>query len=84
MIRTHFEKAEDDIINSICFVAKATDERLNSHQRYIFSSVLELYGKDVAENIVCIITNADADADRPPPVTVALTDPTSPFKDCLP
>ncbi len=83
MIQAYIDNAENDIINSVCFVAKAIDARLSSHQKYIFSEILKIYGKDVAENIVCIITSADADSDKPPLVTVALTDDDSPFKDCL-
>ncbi|CDW82558.1 UNKNOWN [Stylonychia lemnae] len=62
-------------IDAICFVAQASNARLTSNQTYIFSQILEMYGKDVAENFVCMITFCDNDE---PKVIEALNYPGDP------
>jgi GTP-binding protein EngB required for normal cell division len=37
-------------INAICFVAQSSNARLTINQKYIFTSILDLFGKDVQEN----------------------------------
>ncbi len=51
------------------FVVKSTKPRLNHYQRYFFQSVLDLFGKDVAQNFCFILTFSDAGT---PPVLPAL------------
>ncbi|CAL8366394.1 unnamed protein product [Boreogadus saida] len=46
-------------IDAICFVAQASLARLTTTQKYIFDSVLRIFGKDVAENIQILVTFAD-------------------------
>ncbi|CAL8236504.1 unnamed protein product [Boreogadus saida] len=46
-------------IDAICFVAPAFLSRLTPTQKYIFDSVLAIFGKDVAENIRILVTFAD-------------------------
>ncbi|KAK2915683.1 hypothetical protein QQF64_023859 [Cirrhinus molitorella] len=46
-------------INAICFVTQASKNRLSDRQHYIFSSVLSLFGKDIVNNIVFLITHSD-------------------------
>ncbi|XP_059914122.1 uncharacterized protein LOC132462560 [Gadus macrocephalus] len=46
-------------INAICFVAQASLARLTTTQKYVFDSVLRIFGKDVAENIRILVTFAD-------------------------
>jgi len=51
------------------FVIKSSNVRLNHYQKYIFQSVLDLFGKDVAENFCFILTFSDA---GDPPVLSSL------------
>ncbi|XP_040001062.1 uncharacterized protein LOC120799774, partial [Xiphias gladius] len=51
-------------IDAVCFVAQASLARLTPTQRYVFDSVLSIFGKDVAENIRVLVTFADGQ--RPP------------------
>jgi len=41
------------------FVVKFSTVRLNAYQKYIFQSVLNLFGKDVANNFCFILTFSD-------------------------
>ncbi|XP_063348667.1 uncharacterized protein LOC134640695 [Pelmatolapia mariae] len=51
-------------IDAVCFVAQASLVRLTATQKYVFDSVLSIFGKDVAENIRILVTFADGQ--RPP------------------
>ncbi|XP_035772489.1 uncharacterized protein LOC102799678 [Neolamprologus brichardi] len=51
-------------IDAVCFVAQAALARLTPTQKYVFDSVLSIFGKDVAENIRVLVTFADGQ--RPP------------------
>uniref|UniRef100_UPI003AAFA13B uncharacterized protein n=1 Tax=Centroberyx gerrardi TaxID=166262 RepID=UPI003AAFA13B len=51
-------------IDAVCFVTQASLPRLTATQKYVFDSVLSIFGKDVAENIRMLVTFADAQ--RPP------------------
>ena len=46
-------------IHAVCFVATSGDCRLTVTQRYIFDSVLSIFGKDVKDNIRLLVTFAD-------------------------
>lgn len=56
-------------IDAVCFIVKAPDARLSISQRYLFSSLLALFGKDIESNICTFITFADGDE---PPVLASL------------
>ena len=58
-----------DHIDAIGFVAKAADARLTSTSKYVFDSILSLFGKDVRDSIAVFATFADASL---PPVLDAL------------
>ena len=45
-----------DHLDAIGFVANGTRPRLTQQQKYIFSSVLDLFGSDVAKNIYILFT----------------------------
>ncbi|XP_056318599.1 uncharacterized protein LOC130232651 [Danio aesculapii] len=46
-------------VDAVCFVIKASNNRLSDRQHYIISSVLSLFGKDIVNNIVFLITHSD-------------------------
>lgn len=46
-------------IDAVCFIVKAPDARLTAVQRYIFSSIMSLFGNDIESNICTLITFAD-------------------------
>ncbi|XP_060940913.1 uncharacterized protein LOC133018536 [Limanda limanda] len=46
-------------IDAVCIVAQASLARLTSTQKYVFDSVLSIFGKDVAENIQILVTFVD-------------------------
>ncbi|XP_071369606.1 uncharacterized protein [Centroberyx affinis] len=56
-------------IDAVCFVTQAALPRLTPTQKYVFDSVLSIFGKDVAENIRMLVTFADG---QQPPVLEAI------------
>ena len=58
MIRELFKEWIDSV-NGICFVASSSSARLTSTQKYIFSSIVSLFGNDIAENFVPMLTFCD-------------------------
>lgn len=63
-------------LDAVCFIVKAPDARLTVSQRYIFNSVLSLFGKDIESNICTLITFSD---DGEPPVIASLKEAGFPF-----
>ncbi|XP_055486838.1 uncharacterized protein LOC129694145 [Leucoraja erinacea] len=69
-IREFFSSPQGvDQIDAVCFVAQASLARLTHAQRYVFDSILAIFGKDIAENIQILVTFADG---QPPPILGAL------------
>lgn len=64
-------QGEDGVlyIDAVCFIVKAPDARLTVAQKYIFSSMMALFGKDIESNICTLITFADG---AEPPVLALL------------
>ena len=48
-----------DTLHGIGFVTKANDERLTITQKYIFHSILAIYGKNIKDNIFLMTTFCD-------------------------
>lgn len=46
-------------VDAICFVTQASKNRLSDRQHYIIGSILSLFGKDIVNNIVFLITHSD-------------------------
>ena len=65
-------------INIICFVVKSSDTRLTSHQNYIFSSVISLFGNDIKKNFITLFTFYDGSK---PSAIITLENST--FKDVI-
>ena len=53
-----------DHLDGIGFVVQSSQSRLTKTQKYIFDSILSIFGKDVSQNIFMMITFADGQ--RPP------------------
>jgi hypothetical protein len=48
-------------LNAVGFVVQSSLRRLTASQKYIFNSVLEIFGKDIEKNILFLTTFADGD-----------------------
>ncbi|KAJ3595635.1 hypothetical protein NHX12_004938 [Muraenolepis orangiensis] len=71
-------------IDAMCFVAQASLVRLTATQKYVFDSVLSIFGNNVADNIRILVTFADSQL---PPVLTAINESGAPCpktKDGLP
>lgn len=69
-------KEELNCLNAICFVAQSSNARLTANQKYIFTSVLDLFGEDVKENFIAMLTFCDGGI---PQVVASLEDPNCVF-----
>ncbi|XP_054846956.1 uncharacterized protein LOC129337379 [Eublepharis macularius] len=58
-----------DHIDGVCFVVQSSLARLTQAQKYVFDSVLSIFGKDIKANILILVTFADGQA---PPVLEAI------------
>ena len=67
-----------DQLHGIGFVTQAPQARLTPTQRYVFDSILAVFGKDVADNIFLMVNFADGER---PPVLDAVKAANVPFKD---
>ncbi|XP_022105594.1 uncharacterized protein LOC110987300 [Acanthaster planci] len=78
-IREFFSDSEShgiDHIDAIGFVVQASQPRLTPTQKYVFDSILSVFGKDISENILLLVTFADS---NPPPVLDAVEEAEIPF-----
>jgi hypothetical protein len=66
-----------DSLNAVAFVVQSALPRLISIQRYIFDSILKIFGKDIGNNIIIIATFADSSE---PAVLHAIRDAQIPHK----
>ena len=69
-----------DHLDAVGFVAQASLPRLTPTQKYIFDSILSLFGKDIAGNIFMLLTFADG---QKPPVLDGLKEAKLPYKKCF-
>ncbi|XP_048825985.1 uncharacterized protein LOC125704463 isoform X2 [Brienomyrus brachyistius] len=46
-------------IDAVCFVTQASLARLTPAQKYVFDSILSIFGKNIADNIQMLVTFAD-------------------------
>ena len=63
-------------LNAVCFVTKSSNNRLSHSQRYILSSILDLFGEDVKEIFVFMLTFCDGGE---PNIIKPLQEDVSPF-----
>ncbi|CAF1389069.1 unnamed protein product [Adineta steineri] len=66
-----------DHIDAIGFVVQSSVARLTHTQKYVFDSILSLFGKNIASNIMLIITFCDG---QTPPVLTALAEAQVPYE----
>lgn len=52
-------KVKVELVNLVCFVVKASMNRIGAAENYVYSKVLNLFGKDIGENFQFLITFAD-------------------------
>jgi energy-coupling factor transporter ATP-binding protein EcfA2 len=76
-IKVLFSVGGIDQIHGIGFVTQASDSRLTPTQKYIFESVLSIFGKDIASNVFLLTTYADT---MDPPVLSAIREAAIPYK----
>ncbi|XP_077083248.1 uncharacterized protein LOC143736433 [Siphateles boraxobius] len=46
-------------VDAVCYVTQASKNRLSDRQNYVISSILSLFGKDIMNNIVFLVTHSD-------------------------
>ena len=68
-------------LNAICLVAQSSNARLSVNQKYIFKSILDLFGEDVKENFIAMLTFCDGGN---PQVITTLEDPNCEFSSVIP
>ena len=66
-----------DSLDAVGFVAQSALPRLTPSQRYIFDSILSLFGKDIADNIFMLLTFADG---QKPQVLSGIKEAKLPYK----
>ncbi|XP_016339603.1 uncharacterized protein LOC107686977 isoform X2 [Sinocyclocheilus anshuiensis] len=54
-------KSEEEIheIHAVCLVINSTQNRLSDRQKYIFDAVQSIFGRDIADNILLLLTHSD-------------------------
>ena len=57
-------------INTVCFISKSNNNRLDITTRYIFSSVTSLFSEDISENFIVLATFATRDTQKNGPTFV--------------
>ena len=67
-----------DILHGIGFVTQASLPRLTPTQKFIFTSILSIFGKNISDNIFLMMTFADANT---PPVLEAVKQAKIPYRD---
>ncbi|XP_071807014.1 uncharacterized protein [Asterias amurensis] len=74
----HSDTHQIDHIDGIGFVAQASQARLTPTQRYVFDSILSVFGKDISPNILLLVTFADG---QQPPLIAAVREAGIPCRD---
>ena len=54
-----FSEEENGLINAICFVVKASENRVTPFQKLIITSILNLFGKNAGNNFLALLTHSD-------------------------
>jgi len=67
-------KEEINGLNAICLLAQSYNSRLTINQKYIYTRILNLFGEDVKENFILMLTFCDG---AKPQIVNTLEDPNS-------
>jgi len=67
-------------LNAVCFVIKSSNNRLTHSQRYILSSFLDLFGEDVSQIFIFMLTFCDGGK---PNIIGPLKEKQSPFRNII-
>ena len=68
-------------LNAICLVAQSSNARLTVNQKYIFTSILNLFSEDMKENFMALLTFCDGGT---PPIVNTLERPDFMFSSLIP
>ena len=74
-------KEKINSLNAICFVSSSCSSRLTPRKLYILARILDLFGEDVKENFIAMLTFCDG---YKPQVVAALEDPNCIFSSIIP
>ena len=74
------KKGGIDHLDAVGFVVQSSAARLTQTQKYIFDSILSLFGQDIGENIFLLFTFADA---RKPQALSAVKEDGMPYQKCF-
>ncbi|XP_071803411.1 uncharacterized protein [Asterias amurensis] len=77
---SHSDTHQVDHIDGIGFVAQASLARLTHTQKYVFDSILSVFGKDISPNILLLVTFADG---QKPPLIAAVREAGIPLNDVI-
>ena len=69
-----------DHINTIFFIAKSSDSRLDILTKYIFSCATSLFSEDISTNFIFLCTHADKTAFREGPLFIEIINADDNFK----
>ena len=83
LIKRKIEKTIKEVLNTLkaIFFAQSSNARLTANQKYIFNSVLDLFGEDVKENFIAMLTFCDGGT---PQVVASLEDSNCVFSTVIP
>lgn len=59
-IHSFFDNHRDfgvEYLNAIAFVAKASDNRFNPYEKYVYNEIMKLFAKDLGKNIIIVLTH---------------------------
>ena len=86
VIKEAFEYAFTNIIdhiNAVFFIAKATDSRLDTSSKYIFSCATSLFSEDISKNFYILCTNADKSSFKEGPLFLECINANENFKEMI-
>ena len=78
-----FENFEIENLSAVCLILKTTENMAHDRFKYILSKLFSLFGEDIKNNIIIILTFVDSFNDDELPVINTLKDQTSLFSKIL-
>ena len=59
-IKAWIEQQESGRLDAVCLVAKSTVNRLTAQMKFVLNQITDLFGKDIKDNIIPLLTFSDA------------------------